>query len=265
MRQKLVQKDTVITAVSWFILLGILAGGVYWLSTVKQSGIKQYDAIILRSAQAATSEVSRYKFIRLPGTNASFLVEPRYKYTNQADVWALVNKTHSIELAYMPKMLEPVPIPTYNNEQLLVRPELIEPLRQLYAAAESEGVYLMVRSAYRSSQDQAAVTKEVDQGLAALPGQSEHQTGLAVDFNNQPVACSNYCYLSDVNATWLANNAYKYGFVLRYTPGKESITGYPAEAWHYRYVGERLAKALHDTGLSYEELYDLFAQARPRL
>lgn len=253
-----------ISTIGWIILIAFVATSIWLLQQYKRSILNQYAHILARVDQTAASENNRYQFITVPGTKEQFLVEPVYKYTNYNDVWTLVNRAHSIPLGYKPASLTTITVSTYDNQPLMVRNELIEPLKSLTTAAEASGVYLMVRSAYRSSEEQAAVTKEVDQGVAALPGQSEHQTGLAVDFNNQPNNCGNYCSLNKLSAQWLAENAYKYGFILRYPEGKESITGYPPEAWHYRYVGTRLAKAIHSSGLTYDEFYNLFQAARPR-
>ena len=84
----------------------------------------------------------------------------------------------------------------------------------------------------------------------ALPGTSEHQLGIAVDINADKSKCSN----EDVYG-WLAENAYKYGFVLRYPPGKQKITGTSYEPWHYRYVGEEAAKEIYERGICLEEYF----------
>jgi D-alanyl-D-alanine carboxypeptidase len=125
----------------------------------------------------------------------------------------------------------------------------------------------MVRSAYRSSTDQQALRSGAinssDAGYIAEPGQSEHQAGLAVDFNSSPITCQT-CSLDTVSAAWLAMHAPEYGFILRYPSDKVAITGYPAESWHYRYVGKDLALAMQKANLAYEEVYPLFATAQPR-
>ena len=86
---------------------------------------------------------------------------------------------------------------------------------------------------------------------SAKPGHSEHQTGLAVD-----VEGSNNDYdkfESSIEFNWMINNSYKYGFILRYPKGKENITGFKYEPWHYRYVGIELAKYLYKNNLTLEE------------
>ena len=90
----------------------------------------------------------------------------------------------------------------------------------------------------------------------AIPGSSEHQTGLAFDVafirNNE---YSLIALETDPEIKWLLKNAYKYGFILRYPKDKENITGYSYEPWHYRFVGIKLAKMLYKNNLTLEEYY----------
>ena len=88
---------------------------------------------------------------------------------------------------------------------------------------------------------------------SAKPGHSEHQTGLAVD-----IMGSNNDYnlfAESKEFEWMKNNAYKYGFILRYPEHKENITGFKYEPWHYRYVGKDVAKYIYENKLSLEEYF----------
>lgn len=95
---------------------------------------------------------------------------------------------------------------------------------------------------------------------SARPGQSEHQTGLAMDISAPSVQSA---LTTEVESTpegqWLRENAHRYGFILRYPAGKEHITGYAYEPWHFRYVGRELAAFLKKKGLTLEEYYQLLA------
>jgi D-alanyl-D-alanine carboxypeptidase len=135
---------------------------------------------------------------------------------------------------------------------------LVNDLKDMRDAAASDGVSLYIISAYRSTTEQEQVFREtvddyVGQGysaeiaeyLAARPGYSEHETGLAVDFSGGDAQNEMWA--------WLAANAHNYGFILRYPEGKRQITGYQAEAWHYRYVGKEYAKAIYAQGVTLEE------------
>ena len=95
--------------------------------------------------------------------------------------------------------------------------------------------------------------------IAARPGHSEHQTGLALD-----IFCttnSNTKTFKDSEAyQWLLNNAYKYGFILRYPEGKENITGFTFESWHYRYVGTEIATYIYENDITFDEYYAYFTE-----
>ncbi len=141
-------------------------------------------------------------------------------------------------------------------------------LQEMFDAARAEGVYPVVREGYRTGEEQQEILNDkiqtyINQGYSqsraertakewvALPGTSEHQLGIAVDINADKSMCSN----EDVYA-WLAENAYKYGFILRYPPGKQEITGTSYEPWHYRYVGEEAAREINERGICLEEYFE---------
>lgn len=83
---------------------------------------------------------------------------------------------------------------------------------------------------------------------SALPGQSEHQTGLAMDISSLEQS-----YGKTAEGMWLAEHCHEYGFIIRYPQGKDDITGYIYEPWHVRYLGKSTAKLVHDSGLTLEE------------
>ena len=138
-------------------------------------------------------------------------------------------------------------------------------LQEMFDAARAEGVYPVVREGYRTAEEQQDTLDEkiqayINEGYSqsraertakdwvALPGTSEHQLGIAVDINADKSKCSN-----DEVYTWLAENAYKYGFILRYPLGKQEITGTSYEPWHYRYVGKEAAQEMYERGVCLEE------------
>jgi LAS superfamily LD-carboxypeptidase LdcB len=83
---------------------------------------------------------------------------------------------------------------------------------------------------------------------SARPGHSEHQTGLAFDLNSLDQSFEN-----TKEGKWLAENCWKYGFIIRYPKGKESVTGYMFEPWHVRYLGKEVAKKVYESGKCLEE------------
>lgn len=125
-------------------------------------------------------------------------------------------------------------------------------------AARSDGISMYVVSAYRTENYQRSLyNNKVRSGgkvyadnYSARPGHSEHQTGLAVDINSTYVSFEN-----SAAYRWLQKHAHEYGFIMRYPKGKEWITGYAYEPWHYRYVGIDAATIIHEEGITYEEYY----------
>ena len=87
---------------------------------------------------------------------------------------------------------------------------------------------------------------------SALPGHSEHQTGLCVDFV-QGTRSLTKDFESSTAFAWLKDNAHKFGFILRYPSSKEAITGYDYEPWHYRFVGRTVASRIYESNICFEE------------
>lgn len=185
------------------------------------------------------------------------------------DILVLVNKDNPLELDYVPKNMYVVDNNENNfhhyldaNIKPMLRIEVKEHIESLLKAAREAGYYIIVDSAYRSSSYQQRLLDNLvkEKGLEAyqliaLPGCSEHQTGLAVDFAYFYNGVYNDNVLeTDKEAIWLKENAWKYGFILRYPKGKENITGYSFEPWHYRYVGS-IAKTLYEENITLEEYY----------
>ena len=132
-------------------------------------------------------------------------------------------------------------------------------------AASSAGLSIRVVSGFRSYNTQNNLYnnyvnrdgRAAADTYSARPGHSEHQTGLAADIN---LVDDSFEYTSE--GQWLNNNAYKYGFILRYPKGKTSETGYIYESWHYRYVGVDLATKLYNGGnwISLENYFGITSQ-----
>jgi D-alanyl-D-alanine carboxypeptidase len=140
-------------------------------------------------------------------------------------------------------------------------------LEAMFSAASADGVELRLDSGYRSYTEQTSLYNYYVnvQGQAtadeqsARPGHSEHQTGLAVDIGNADATCSvQQCFADTPGGKWLAANAYKYGFLLRYTDAKTAITGFAGEPWHFRYIGKQLAEEMRRKNiLTLEEYFKL--------
>ena len=186
------------------------------------------------------------------------------------DVTVLVNKEHILDKDYVPLEMYIVDENENNFHQFkdaslkpMLRSDIKEYVDKLINDAQGLGLPIIVDSGYRSYNYQqvvldALIKEKGDEAfkLVALPGASEHQTGLAIDF----AYYENGIYNDDVKendkeAIWLKNNAWKYGFILRYPKGKENVTGYNFEPWHFRFVGLKLAKYLFKNDLTLEEYY----------
>lgn len=178
----------------------------------------------------------------------------------------IVNKAHPlVPKSYHPREL--VRVPKYNPLGRIVRKDVSEAIVKLGNRMKADGKgILFVMSGFRSFGSQSKIHaakvsslgKDRGEHLAARPGYSEHQTGLAVDFGAQGVSTLQVSFAKTKAGIWLAANSYKYGFVLRYPYGKTKITGYSFEPWHFRFVGVATATDMHDRGITtLEEFYAL--------
>ena len=176
-----------------------------------------------------------------------------------ASPWVVSNKRRPLQPTdYVPADLVSVPVAHTNAPSL--RREAADAVVALVQAARTEaGLELQSLSAYRSYSTQVSVYNGVvaNQGqkaadlVSARPGHSEHQTGLAIDFGSIPQVCSlQPCFGETLHGVWLAENAGRFGFHLRYPSGATPVTGFSYEPWHFRYVGVSLAAELRSTGVT---------------
>lgn len=138
----------------------------------------------------------------------------------------------------------------------MLRDEAATAVESMFAAASAEaGLSLASNSAYRSYSAQQSIYNGDDLSTAR-PGYSEHQTGLAIDIGAESGNCSlAQCFADTAEGQWLAGNAWRFGFVLRYPAGQTDVTGYEFEPWHYRYIGPAAAEAYHAAGASTLEAF----------
>ena len=151
----------------------------------------------------------------------------------------------------------------YSESECKVKQVILSSLKQMMDDVKNEGMKLNVISGYRTESTQEnlfnnSVKKNGESHAliySAKPGHSEHQLGLAVDFNN---VTENFKDTKEYE--WLKNNSYKYGFIERYPKDKEFITGYGYEPWHYRYLGIDIATKIYQEGITYEEYLVKYAK-----
>lgn len=212
----------------------------------KKKGIGFFKVLLLIVVLIAVALIAR-----------QYLPWKHYADTEHGWKLILVNKDNYIPKDYKVKLL------TLSNGKK-VDARIYPKLQEMFDAARASGINLHVAEGYRSEEEQEDMMEEkiesfIEEGKSegeakklarkwvALPGTSEHQLGLAVDINSRISTPSGPLY------SWLANNSYKYGFILRYPPNKVSITGVKYEPWHFRYVGKSAAAEIHKQGICLEE------------
>lgn len=161
--------------------------------------------------------------------------------------YTLVNKYNYLRDDFVPNNLVEMTTP-YSKEGIYLVAEARDNFYKLVDKAKEEGLTIRAVSAYRGYTYQKRLYDKYVEAdgvnkadtYSARPGFSDHQTGLAIDVDNTISSFENFTNTKEYQ--WMLDNSYKYGFILRYPSGKESITTYQFESWHYRYVGLKLAK-----------------------
>ena len=192
------------------------------------------------------------------GLDKMFYQDPNIIKDYSTDV--IVNKYNMLDASFVPAKLVELDKCSDGGQYLAEEAKLA--YDKLCSASLKEGLKLGVTSSYRSYESQKGIYasylksngKEYVEQYVATPGYSEHQTGLALDVKSTVSSP----FKKTKEYTWMINNSYKYGFILRYPEEMENITGYSAEAWHFRYVGEEAAKYIYDNKITYEEYYAMF-------
>lgn len=177
---------------------------------------------------------------------------------NPEQIDVLVNKNNKLNKDYVPNDLELIDACYSENKQYL-RKEARYYFEEMCKKALDEGFHIMAVSTYRSYEYQEKLFNNyvLEKGMeyadmcSARSGHSEHQTGLAVDISDTSGDYDNF--IDTKEFIWVKDNAYKYGFILRYPEDKTNITGFKYEPWHYRYVGKYLAKYIYENNISFEE------------
>lgn len=178
----------------------------------------------------------------------------------------IVNKFYHLDKSYERTDLQNINL-AYAYANNSAAEIVIEKFKQMRDDIEEEmNVHLMVNSSYRSYEDQEEIYNEFKKvslkyadSYAARPGYSEHQTGLAIDITSLEHPTANEFKESE-EYKWLKENCHKYGFVLRYPEGKEHITGYSTESWHFRYIGEEAATQIYKENITFDEYYAYYIE-----
>ena len=224
------------------------------ISYYKKENKKRYIAYEKENPTLTLEQIITYVNIGLDN--------PYYTNTKPADNLntnlLLVNKYNYLTEDYVPSNLENIST-TYARSGMQLVKEAKEAFETLSENAKKDGMNVIAMSSYRSYDYQVNLYnnyvvqdgKEAADKYSARPGYSEHQTGLAVDVYNLDLPYTSFEETEEF--TWMQENAYKYGFILRFPKDKVDITGYQYESWHYRYVGKKVAKEIKDNNLTLEE------------
>ena len=251
-------------------LLYIFAGaflltGAIWLKTQHNPSPKGPASSKKSSGQT--------RLLRLPG--AQPIAVPNGNIHSASHLWTVVNKEHTLEpLSYVPQDLAIPAVSTRTDKsqaEQTISAQAIPSLEAMFRDAKVAGYDLMLASGYRSYELQKYYFEsytsqyglEAASKFSARPGQSEHQTGLAFDVSLSSQECYlEVCFGNTAAGKWLASNAPKYGFILRYPADKTEVTKYQYEPWHFRYVGTPLAQALVESKLTLDEAYPYLQKIR---
>jgi len=188
---------------------------------------------------------------------------------NPDDILVWVNKERNLPKDYIPEDLV-VPNVKFSfegeNEKKYLRKEAAEALENLFAKAVEDKIDMVAVSGYRSYARQESIFNwnvkqkgyEEANKVSARPGQSEHQTGLAMDVSCKEVGYDLVEAFEDTKeGVWLKENAHQYGFIIRYPKDKVEITKYSYEPWHIRYVGVEVAQYIYEEQITLEEYFEL--------
>ena len=228
----------------------------YSLSYAK---LKYYDRYVKYSSENGEDEETTVLFVNLSMDTDDY-VDPVDVTSFSTDM--LVNKHYKLGEDFVPDDIVKFDKKYCNGEVQEGSREAVVAFKNMFDAAKKEGLELVINSSYRSYQDQEKICNTYKDlygegyvsKYVALPGFSEHQTGLAFDIGS----ANSQVFAESKEYEWMKDNAYKYGFILRFTKANAYITGFRSEPWHYRYVGKKIAKYIYENDISFEEYYAEF-------
>ncbi len=223
---------------------------------------EQFDFTGVKWSEELESELKDIDF------NAfGFSVEEPTLISDVNSLFVLANKANYFPDNFVPiDLVSPKSGYMGGGDRNRLRKVAADALDRLVNEAASQGINIKNVSAYRSIEYQRGLFNsyaakdgiEKANKYSSKPGHSEHHTGLCADVSSPSMAFGlGQSYGKTKEGIWLAENAHRYGFVVRYPDGKENITGYTYEPWHIRYFGTSLASYLYQTGLTYEEFIAL--------
>ena len=222
--------------------------------------LENYDRYVNYSDETGEDELETILYINLN------LDKPDYEEAELVSNFStdmLVNRHRYLSEDFVPDDLISIGSEYASEDDFQCSHLALNAFIEMYNAALSEGYTLIINSAYRSYQDQVDLSElylnsygqEYVDKYVAKPGFSEHQTGLAFDIGSR----NTRIFANSKEYVWMKENAYKFGFIMRYDERYEDLTEFRKEPWHYRYVGKDIAKYVYEhNNMSLEEYYVIF-------
>ena len=227
---------------------------------VDYAKLDNYDRYVAYSDDTGEDEDTTVLFVNLD------LDREDYQDSTLVDKFSidmLINKHRYLSEDFVPDDLITIDSNYASSDDLQCSRIAFNAFKEMSDEAEKEDFHLIINSAYRSYQDQVDLSEYYKKTYGenyvtkyvARAGYSEHQTGLALDIGSR----TSNVFANSKEYTWMQDNAYKYGFIYRYTKKYEGITGFRHEVWHYRYVGRDIATYIHEhNDMSLEEYWAIF-------
>ena len=222
--------------------------------------LENYDRYVTYSDETGVNEYDTVIYVNLDLDKADYQDAILVKEFS-SDM--LVNKHRYLSSDFVVEDLTEIDTKYASEKGLYSSRIALNAFTQMYQDALKEDYHLVINSAYRSYQDQLdlmdfyrnAYGQSYVDKYVSKEGFSEHQTGLAFDIGSR----DSRIFADSREYQWMLNNAYKYGFILRYDKRYEDLTGFREEPWHYRYVGKKIAKYIQEhNNMSLEEYFVLF-------
>lgn len=228
--------------------------------SVSYAKLSNYDRYLAYQEKENNDEETTVLYVNMDFDKENYV---DYKIIDKFDSYVLVNKHRQLSAKYVPTNLVSIKKEyVKGSEAIKIEKTVANAFYKMAEDASKDNLSLMVSSGYRSFKDQEETNqiylnlygqKYVD-NYVAKPGFSEHQTAMSLDIASKSVNV----FVNSDEYTWMMDNGYKYGFILRYPKSKEDITGYKCEAWHFRYVGKKIAKYIKEHNITYDEYYVMF-------
>ena len=218
--------------------------------------IRLYDRYLAYSDESGENAYNTIVYVNL-GIDKEEYNEPYLVTKFSKDM--LVNKHFSLSKSFVPDNLVTISSEDSVDEGIKLNGEAYRAFKQMKSDMNKEGLDVLINEGYRSYSDQEELCDyyrnlygdNYVSKYVALPGFSEHQTGLAIDLSST----STRTFSNSKEYKWMLDNSYRYGFILRYDPRLVTETQFNSEPWHFRYVGSDISNYIHEHYMSYEEYY----------